>query len=345
MEGRSMNKTRLTFESNGTRCAATLYRPAGTADSVPCVVMGHGFTGTQDQLAPYAERFTAAGLAVLTFDYRHFGESEGQPRQIVDLKKQLEDWRAAIALARTVEGVDPQRIALWGSSLSGGHVINLAAEDPTLAAVVVQVPAIDKSTRGMSKEAKAKMEREGISLASLIGVSLRSIAGAIDDAVRGLLGRSPHYMRVFGRPGEVAAFTDLDSDKRLQFFTESGPTWRNEFAPRFLFGTPKYRKGTAERVRMPLLVCVAELDTEADPELARKVARDAPRGELKTYPVSHFDAYVAPAFLDMVTDQIEFLRRTLASRDTRDPGSAGSRNLVPQASAAASSSISSRRKA
>ena len=111
----------------------------------------------------------------------------------------------------------------------------------------------------------------------------------------------------------MAAFTDPDSDKRLQFFTESGPTWRNEFAPRFLFGTPKYRKGTAERVRMPLLVCVAELDTEADPELARKVARDAPRGELKTYPVAHFDAYVAPTFLDMVTDQLEFLRRTLST--------------------------------
>jgi pimeloyl-ACP methyl ester carboxylesterase len=156
------------------------------------------------------------------------------------------------------------------------------------------------------------MEREQISLASLIGVSLKSIAAGVYDAVRGLLGLSPHYMRVFGRPGEVAAFTDPDSDERLQFFTESGPTWRNEFAPRFLFGTPKYRKGTAERVRMPLLVCVAELDTEADPELAREIAKDAPRGELKTYPVGHFDAYVPPTVLDMVTDQLEFLGRALS---------------------------------
>jgi fermentation-respiration switch protein FrsA (DUF1100 family) len=91
-----MMKTRLSFQSDGTRCAATLYRPTDTAASVPCVVMGHGFTGTQDQLAPYAERFAAAGLAVLTFDYRHFGASDGQPRQIVDVRKQLEDWQAAI---------------------------------------------------------------------------------------------------------------------------------------------------------------------------------------------------------------------------------------------------------
>lgn len=306
-----MTKTRLSFDSHGTRCAATLYRPTGTAASVPCVVMAHGFTGTQDQLAPSAERFAAAGLAVLTFDFRHFGASDGQPRQIVNIKKQLEDWRAAIALARTLEGVDPQRIALWGSSLSGGHVINLAAQDPTLAAVVAQVPAIGKSTRGLSTEARAKMEREGISLAALILVSLRSIAAAVDDAVRGLLGLSPHYMRVFGRPGEVAAFTDPDSDKHLRFFTESGPTWRNAFAPRFLFGTPKYRQGTAERLQMPLLVCVAELDTEADPELATQIAKDAPHGELKTYPVGHFDVYVAPTFLHMVTDQLEFLCRTV----------------------------------
>jgi hypothetical protein len=62
---------------------------------------------------------------------------------------------------------------------------------------------------------------------------------------------------------------------------------------------------------MPLLVCVAELDTEADPELAKKIAKHAPHGELKTYPVRHFDVYVAPTFLDMVTDQLEFLRRAL----------------------------------
>lgn len=308
-----MTTISLNFDSDGTRCAATLYRPSRTAAAVPCVVMGHGFTGTQDQLAPYAERFVAAGLAVLTFDYRHFGASEGEPRQIVNVQRQLQDWRAAIALARTVEWVDPQRIALWGSSLSGGHVINLAAQDPTLAAAVVaQVPAIDKSTRGMSREAQAKMQREGISLATLIAVSLRSVAAAVYDEVRSLVGLSPHYMRVFGRPGQVAAFTDPDSDEQLRFFAESGPSWRNEFAPRFLFATPKYREGTAERVPMPLLVCVAEFDTEADPELARRIAKAAPRGELKTYPVRHFEVYVPPTFLDVVADQVEFLGRALS---------------------------------
>lgn len=301
----------LDFESDGTRCAATLFPPADVGERTPCVVMAHGFTGTRDQLVPYAETFAAAGLTVLTFDYRHFGDSDGEPRQIVDVKKQLDDWRAAVRFARTLEGVDARRIALWGSSLSGGHVINLAAEDPTLAAVVAQVPAIDKSTKGMSEEAKAKMEREGISMGSLIAISLRSVAAGIYDAVRGLLHLSPHYMRVFGPPGSIAAFTDPDSERSLEFFAKAGRTWRNEFAPRFLFGTPKYVPGTAERVGMPLLVCVAEQDTEANPALATEIATKAPRGELKTYPVRHFDVYEGRVLAQIKADQTEFLLRAL----------------------------------
>jgi len=64
----------------------------------------------------------------------------------------MEDWRSAIAMARTVDRVDSKRIALGGSSLSGGPVIKQAAEDSTLAAVVAQVPAIDKSAHGISAE-------------------------------------------------------------------------------------------------------------------------------------------------------------------------------------------------
>lgn len=206
-------------------------------------------------------------------------------------------------------------------------MINLAAQDPTLAAVVAQVPAIDKSTSGMSAEAKAKMEREGISMGSLIAISLRSIGAGVYDAVRGLLHLSPHYMPVFGPPGSVAAFTDPDSRTALEFFTNAGPTWRNEFAPRFLFGTPKYVPGTAERVTMPLLVCVAEQDTEANPALAIDIATKAPRGELKIYPARHFDVYQGHVFDQILADQTEFLCRAL---DT--PTDAGSSTTATSSS-------------
>lgn len=301
----------LAFDSGGTRCVATFYRPRGDSESVPCVVMGHGFCGTQDQLAGAAETFAAAGLAALTFDYRHFGQSAGEPRQVIDVRKQLEDWRAAVNLARSLDVVDRQRIALWGTSLSGGHVINLAAGDPSVAAVVAQVLAIDKSTRQLVKEAKAKMAREGISLAALVRVSLRSVAAGAYDALRGRAGLAPRYMRVIGRPGQVAAFTSPDGDKWLQLFERTGPTWRNEFAPRFLFNTPRYENGTAERVQMPLLICVAERDTDANPELAMEIARRAPRGDLRTYPVEHFEVYAEPTAEILLQDQVEFLRKVL----------------------------------
>src|SRR3954453_14950271 len=134
----------LTFPSGEDTCAAWLYRPYGAAGAVPCVVMAHGFTATRgDRLPPYPDRFAAAGLAVLLFDYRHFGDSTGMPRQLLDIGRQQADYHAAVAFARTVEGIDAQRIGLFGTSFSGGHVDAVAAQDPSIAAVVSQCPFAD----------------------------------------------------------------------------------------------------------------------------------------------------------------------------------------------------------
>ena len=86
----------------GAGLAGWLYTPA---DARACAVMAHGLSAVRDQRLPaYAERFAAAGLAVLLFDYRHFGASGGEPRQLLDIGRQLDDWRAAIAYARTALG-------------------------------------------------------------------------------------------------------------------------------------------------------------------------------------------------------------------------------------------------
>jgi len=109
----------VTFTSGSDVCAAWLYSPHD--DAAPLVVMTHGLTGTRrDRLGAFAERFSAAGVAALVFDHRGFGDSAGEPDH-VDPALQLEDWRAAIALARTLAGVDPERIATFGSSLGGGN--------------------------------------------------------------------------------------------------------------------------------------------------------------------------------------------------------------------------------
>lgn len=312
-----MNTTRssISFESAGTRCAATYFRPKDVEGLPPCVVMGHGFTGTKDQLAAYAERFAGAGIAALTFDYRHFGESGGMPRQIINIKEQLEDWRAAIALARGARGIAGRKVALWGSSLSGGHVLKLGAEVNWISAIVAQVPAVDKSSRAMSKNIAIKRDREGASLPALIATSIKVLAAGIYDEVRNKLGLSPFYIPAFGVPGQAAAFTEPGSLRHASYFAAAGPTWRNVFAPRFIFGVPRYKQGLAEQISVPLLVCVADYDTEADPDLAKGIAKKAPLGELKTYPVSHFDVYYPETFERMVADQSEFLQRHLLLAD------------------------------
>ena len=102
------------FDSHGMKCSAYLYRPA-TDSTTPIIVMAHGLGGTRRmRLTAFAERFVAEGYACLVFDYRYFGDSEGQPRQLLDIKSQLEDWKAAVAYARSLDKIDPNRVVIWG---------------------------------------------------------------------------------------------------------------------------------------------------------------------------------------------------------------------------------------
>src|SRR4051812_14335032 len=137
-----MGRRDVSFESGGERCAAWLYEPDG-AGPHPIAVLAHGFGGTRTaRLWAYAQRFAEAGSAALVFDYRHFGDSGGEPRQLLDIRHQLDDWRAAVAYARGLNGIDPDRVALWGTSLSGGHVTVVAAEGKRGAAAISPGPLL-----------------------------------------------------------------------------------------------------------------------------------------------------------------------------------------------------------
>lgn len=220
MTEQTVTRTKVQFDSSGVDCAGYLYRPAKARGPLPCVVLGHGTAGTMDRLFVYAEPFAAAGMAVLVFDYRGWGASDGQPRQVIDIGGQLDDWRAAIGFARGVDGVDPDRIALWGSSLSGGHVVALAADDPRIAAVVAQVPWFgDARTAGQT-------------LRQLLQVStLKLVAAGIRDAYRGARGRSPYLVPIVGQLGQTALFTGPEVREALEAKGLEGSLWRNQFAP------------------------------------------------------------------------------------------------------------------
>lgn len=290
------DRTEVAFRSHGVACAGYLYRPPAAAGRVPCVVMAHGFTGTRDERLPaYAERFAEAGCAVLVFDYRHFGASDGQPRQLLDVRRQHEDYRAAIAYARGLDDVDPGRVVLWGSALSGGHVLAVAATDNRIAAVISQAPFAD----GLAAAAR-------VPPATL----LELVAAGVWDGMRAALGRPPYTLPAVAAPGGVAAMTAPDADPGFRALVEPGSLWRNEFAARLMLTLPLYRPGQhTHRLSMPLLICVAEHDSTTPPEPAVRAAERAPRAELCRYPVGHFDVYVEPTFGRVATDQTEFLAR------------------------------------
>ncbi len=287
------------FLSAGTRCVAWLYRPEGTGDAdTPCVVMAHGFSGVREQrLDAYAERFAAAGLAVLLFDYRHFGASAGEPRQLIHFGRQLEDWRSAVAHARGLAGIDADKIALWGTSFSGGHVVAVAAADPRIAAVVSQAPF----TTGIS----------AVAAGPPLGV-LKVTAAGIKDQVGALLGRPPAYIAAVGKPGTVAAMTREEAYDGFHSIDPPHSTWRNEFTPRVMLRVALYRPYTKfASLRCPVLVCVCNRDQTTPAEPAARAAERSPNAELRRYDIGHFDIYVGADFERAVEDQTEFLLRNL----------------------------------
>jgi fermentation-respiration switch protein FrsA (DUF1100 family) len=299
---RPASRRDVRFPSGGEHCGAWLY-PAPESDGrAPCVVMAHGFGAVKEgRLDAYAERFQAAGLAALVFDYRHFGASDGEPRQLLDIKRQLADWASAVGYARTLDGVDPERIAIWGSSFAGGHVIAVAARDPSIAAVIAQVP----HTSGPATA------RAGGPLAGL-----RLTSAALRDLLASRGGRGPRYVKTVGPPGSLAAMTSPDADPGYRAMYPPELDWRDEVAARIFLSTPRYSPGRqAKRVRCPLLVQVGEHDAVTPSAPAVRAARRAPQGELITYPIGHFDIYVGEPFERAVADQIAFLERHL--RPTR----------------------------
>lgn len=300
-------RNEIKFNSGGTRCAGWHFRGEGQILSGsagrPCLVMAAGFSATRDSgLQGFAERFAAAGADVLLFDYRNFGASEGQPRQLLDVAAQRADYRAAIECARGLDGVDQSRIVLWGVSLSGGHVLQVAAEDPRIAAVIALTPAADaRASMGLAIRAN------GLRTMALV------MAAGLRDAVGAARGRAPVTIPVVGPPGSTAVFTSEHA--RNGYATTAGETWRNEVAARIALQIGLYRPiRHAKRLTCPTLVQIADEDTMASPKAAGAAAWRA-RADVRHYPCDHIDVLPGhPWFEPTAEHQLHFLRRHLATR-------------------------------
>ncbi len=284
-----MERQNTLFSSGDDSCAAWLYAAEGGADESPVVVMAHGLSGTRrDRLGAFAERFATAGFAALVFDHRGFGDSGGEP-DLFDPARQLEDWRAAIAFARSRQGIDPSKVATFGSSMGGGNSLAAAAADPGVAAAISQVPFLD-------------IVRQAHRSSPL--VSARMLAAAARGA----------HLPAVGQPNEPALINAPGGEEGWRRVVSIGEDsrWRNRVSSRWLLGAPYRPAKYAAKLHCPWLVCVGEADRVAKPGPAIAAAKRAPKGELRTYPgVDHFDIYDGPAHEAVVADEVAFLRRHL----------------------------------
>lgn len=290
-----------TFLSQGTECAVRVYRPTPADDTpVPVVVMAHGFGAVRAlRLYAYAEHFAAAGYAVAVFDYRGFGNSSGTPRQLLDVSMQHEDWRAALAYARTLPGIDPEKVVAWGTSFGGGHVISIAGQGEPLAAIIAQVPHVS---------GPAAVRATGLR------ASLRLALPGLRDLIAARTGRQPVYVNSAGKPGETGVMTTPDAFPGMNaLLTESGlkeGDYPATVAARIVVKIGLYSpKRWAAGVRCPALVQIADADTVTPRHVAEAAAARMALPTVRVYSGGHFDPYVEPLFTTVVADQLAFLRQ------------------------------------
>jgi pimeloyl-ACP methyl ester carboxylesterase len=305
-----MQRNKVWFDSAGTRCAAWHY----PGDNGACVVMAGGGGVTKEPGTDrFATRFQAEGFSVLAFDYRRLGESHGTPRQVIRVRDQLADWDAAIATARALPEVEPHRVAVWGFSLSGGHVFKVAARHD-VAAAIAQTPTAD----GLAATPNA-LRHETLS------VILRMPILALLDTVRGALGKPPLTVALAGPRGTVAMLTTPDAQDGARALDPDGryPDWQQSIAARSVLPIAGYRPGRdARRVSAPLLVVVAERDQSALAAPARQAAKRATKGAILSVPGGHY----AP-FLDqhetVVKAELAFLKQHLTNDRSLEASASG----------------------
>jgi pimeloyl-ACP methyl ester carboxylesterase len=299
-----MTTVESSFLSAGVRCAATLYLPEGI-DTPPVIVMAHGFGATRVMRLPdYAARFVAEGWAVLTFDYRCWGDSEGHPRNNLDPQWQISDLLAAVAHARSLPQVDPRRIALWGTAFSGAHVVVAASRDQRITALVAQGPLASglRASRSLP-----------------IAHQLRGTCHAVADVVSAKLLRRRHNVRIAGdyrRDGgrfAIAAGPDaLPGEIRLHNGDAESYHRMNFMPAAFAFSFLRYRPiASASRVGCPALILGMERDHQFGPTGARAVAARIPDATYRGYPIGHWGPYFDDNFEEFVAQTITFLHQHL----------------------------------
>ncbi len=290
-----MNRLETSFKSAGETCAAWLYLPDSNKPA-PVIVMAHGLGAVRTmRLDAFAERYCEAGYACLVFDYRHFGDSSGEPRQLLSVKRQLEDWRAAVRFAQQDSRVDGSRVIVWGSSFSGGHVLKTAANVSGVAGVMSQCPF----TNGIASSL-------ALHPLSLTKVSLAATLDVLTMPFR----KTPVMVDLAGNPGDGALMTAHDVMEGYNGIKPAGSDIPGYVAARFGFEISRYFPGrSAAKVSAPTLLIACLRDTVAPVKPTLKYAKQLQRGSLVELDTGHFDIYRGEWFEKVVAIQLDWLNK------------------------------------
>jgi alpha-beta hydrolase superfamily lysophospholipase len=254
--------------------------------------MLHGWGGIQDALTvSYYEEFTRAGYAVMTFDYRGWGDSAGLPRHVISARQRVADGDAALAFLKSQPGIDPRRIVLWGSSFGGGHVVELAAEHPELAGAIAQVPMLD----GMAAVRAVPLPR-------LLRFGLYAMADLLKPG-------QPIYLPVVSEPGAFSSMDRDDAGKALQLAeTSIGRRYDNRVAARSMMTMGPYRPfKRLKNIRIPTLLLGASQDSVAPFVESAIRGVNNPNLTIASIDANHFEPYFEPTFSGVIRQQLLFL--------------------------------------
>jgi hypothetical protein len=289
VEGRGYKSGNIEFDAEGATLRGWLYRPIYGNPTAPVVVMAHGYNCLKEfYLDKYAAAIASTGFVVVAYDHRNFGESDGEPRQELDPWVQVRDYRHAITFSQSLEGVDPDRVGIWGTSYSGGHVLVVAAIDRRVKCVVSQVPTISgwESTLRRTPPPALAGQRQGFD----------------EDRLKRYRGAAPTMVPMVVEPSKNALASHASADA-WEFFTgQSSPPeeqwrfskWRNEITLRSLELYSEYEPGSyIERIApTPLLMVVGDRDVVCPTDLCLAAFNRASEPKrLELYPGGHFSAY------------------------------------------------------
>ena len=293
----------VSFLSGGLTCRGWFYRADGAAGAkAPAILMSHGITAVKEQyLAPYAARFANEGFHVLVFDYRFLGASDGEPRGYVDPHLQHDDLRAGLTWLSAHPEVDASRIGLWGTSFSGGHALFVAAFDPRVKVVAVQVPALN-----LPHSLIALISRD------VFNGLLRALA---DDQAAREAGADGGALPVVNAPGQPAFLAAADAHAWFTASADVAPSWQNSISLASIARVAEYFPDAAIELiaPRPLLIQAAAKDSLVPINLVRQAFHRAgdPK-KLEIFDCGHFDPYTAePWHSQFLTGQVRWFKEHL----------------------------------